>query len=50
LAKSKRRVVQSFMNSEETEWGFANAGWQVPGPTRYPIFCNDAGLPIVTHE
>lgn len=38
------------MNSEETEWGFANAGWEVPGPMHYPIFCNDADLPIVTRE
>jgi hypothetical protein len=38
------------MNSEETGWGFVNAGWQVPGPTRYPIFCDDADLSIVAHE
>jgi hypothetical protein len=38
------------MDSEETERGFVNAGWEVPGPTRYPIVCNDGHLSMVAHE
>ena len=28
------------MDPEEIERGFVDAGWEVPGPTRYPIVAN----------
>ena len=38
------------MEPEEIERGFVDAGWEVPGPTRYPIVGNAGDLWIVAHE
>lgn len=38
------------MDPEEIEWGFLEAGWEVPGPTYYPIVGNAGDLSIVAHE
>jgi hypothetical protein len=38
------------MDPEEIELGFVDAGWEVPGPTRYPIVGNAGDLSIVAHE
>ncbi len=38
------------MEPEEIERGFVDAGWEVPGPTRYPIVGNAGDLSIVAHE
>ncbi len=38
------------MNPEEIERGFVEAGWEVPGTSRYPIVGNNGDLSIVAHE
>jgi hypothetical protein len=38
------------MDPEEVERGFVDAGWEVPGPARYPIVGNADDLSIVAHE
>ena len=38
------------MEPEEIERGFVDAGWEVPGPMRYPIVGNAGDLWIVAHE
>ena len=38
------------MDPEEIERGFVDAGWEVPGPTRYPIVANVGDLSKVAHE
>ncbi len=38
------------MNREEIEQGFVDAGWEVPGPSCYPIVGNASDLSITAHE
>ena len=38
------------MTPEEIEQGFVEAGWEVPGPSRYPIVGNAGDLSIVAHK
>lgn len=38
------------MTREEIERGFVGAGWEVPGPSRYPVVGNAGDLSIVAHE
>jgi hypothetical protein len=38
------------MSPEEIERSFFRAGWEVPGPTRYPLVGNAGGLSITAHE
>ena len=38
------------MDPEEIEQGFVEAGWAVPGASRFPIVGNDGDLSIVAHE
>lgn len=38
------------MTRKEIERGFVDAGWEVPGPSRYPIVGNTVDLSIVAHE
>jgi hypothetical protein len=35
---------------EEIERSFVEAGWEVPGHTRYPVVGNAGDLSIVAHE
>jgi hypothetical protein len=38
------------MYPEEIERSFVEAGWEVPGASRYPIVGNNGDLSIVAHE
>jgi hypothetical protein len=38
------------MIREETARGFVDAGWEVPGSSRYPIIGNAGDLSITAHE
>jgi hypothetical protein len=38
------------VNPEDIERGFVEAGWEAPGPTRYPVVGNAGDLWIVAHE
>jgi hypothetical protein len=38
------------VRSEEIERGFVEAGWEVPGASRFPIVGNAGDLSIVAHE
>ncbi|MDQ3637213.1 MAG: hypothetical protein M3426_04360 [Actinomycetota bacterium] len=38
------------MTREEIERGFVGVGWEVPGPSRYPVVGNAGDLSIVAHE
>ena len=38
------------MTPEEIERAFVEAGWEVPGPSRYPIVGTAGDLWIVAHE
>ena len=38
------------MTPEEIEQEFVEAGWEVPGPSRYPIVGNAGELSIVAHK
>ncbi len=38
------------MDPKEIERGFVEAGWEVPGPTHYPVVGNTGDLSIVAHE
>ena len=38
------------MTWEEIERGFIDAGWEVPGPSRYPLVGNSDYSSIVAHE
>lgn len=38
------------MAREDIERGFIGAGWEVPGPSRYPLVGNSGSQSITAHE
>jgi hypothetical protein len=38
------------MTREEIERGFVSGGWEVPGPSRYPLVGNSGSLSITAHQ
>jgi hypothetical protein len=39
-----------LLTREEIKRGFVGAGWEVPGPSRYPIVGNASDISITAHE